>query len=132
MVAAFDAHATALAAAGVPPGEIDGVDLLPFLDGRRESPVHSQLFWREGRLHGARLGHWKLVRGLRGRDALYDLSADLGESNDLAAVQPDRLAKLRAAFDAWSAQMQPARWTYQHQHNAEPGGKPKQAAPRPQ
>jgi hypothetical protein len=75
------------------------------------------------------MGPWKLVRGLRGRDALYDLSADLGEKNDLSAAQPERLAKLRTAFDAWSAQMEPPRWVYQNQHNAAPGGGPKQAAP---
>ena len=33
---------------------------------------------------------------------LYDLDADRTESKDLAAEQPQRVAELRAHYDAWA------------------------------
>jgi len=36
-----------------------------------------------------------------GRDELYDLANDVGESKDLAATQPDRAKALRTRLDAW-------------------------------
>src|SRR5690606_34212517 len=35
--------------------------------------------------------------------ALYDIVADPGEQHDLAAGQPDEVARLRTAYDAWFA-----------------------------
>jgi arylsulfatase A-like enzyme len=122
MVASFDYHATALAAAGLPTDGIDGVDLLPFLTGARHGPVHEALFWRAGANHAARLGNWKLVH-VQGRDALYDLSADIGESRDLSASHPAELAKVRAAWDGWAKGTLPARWIRQDAGNADPGGR---------
>jgi arylsulfatase A-like enzyme len=127
MVASFDYHATALAAAGQPLDGIDGVDLLPFLSGTRQGPVHEGLFWRGGANHAARVGNWKLVH-VQGRDELYDLAADIGESRDLAASHPQELARLRAAFDTWASGTVPPRWIRQDARNAEPGGKLKAGA----
>ena len=36
-----------------------------------------------------------------GQVHLYDLEADEGERNDLAAEQPDRVAEMRARLHAW-------------------------------
>jgi arylsulfatase A-like enzyme len=58
-------------------------------------------------------GDWKFVRPPVTRNkvardstaapALYHLPSDPGETTDLAARHPDRLARLQAAADAWSA-----------------------------
>lgn len=47
----LDAHATALAAAGVsvnPDRRLDGVDLLPYLSGEKAGQPHDALYWRFG------------------------------------------------------------------------------------
>ena len=105
MVMGFDVHATVLAAAGIarpadPP--LDGVDLLPHLLGREDGSPHESLFWRSGAQHAARVGDWKLVRGLRQGDGdlLFHLAEDIGEQHDLAARDPEKLRELQAAYAA--------------------------------
>jgi arylsulfatase A-like enzyme len=127
MVMGFDVHATALAAAGIAPTSedlLDGVNLLPHLLGLEESPPHEALFWRSGSRHAARVGEWKLVRDPRGGggDMLFNLAEDVGESNDLATAQSEKLQELQEAYAAWDRQMVPAKWVRQDSRNAELGG----------
>jgi hypothetical protein len=51
----------------------------------------------------------KLVvsRGGSGSPELYDLSKDIGEKNNLAASQPEKVKQLQAKWDAWSAEQVP-------------------------
>ena len=42
-------------------------------------------------------GKWRLIDGR----ALYDLGADPGQRQDIAAEHPDTVAELRAAYDEW-------------------------------
>jgi arylsulfatase A-like enzyme len=118
----LDVLPTALAAAGVavrPEWKLDGVDLLPYLDGRNGSPPHETLYWRLGQQTAIRRGDWKLVRydptvdGGAGRVTparLYNLARDVGEANDLAAKEPERARELEAAWQKWSEQMARPRW----------------------
>lgn len=109
---------TALAAAGAPldPG-FDGVDLLPFLDGRKSDAPHTALFWRFGQQMAVRSGQWSLVKydaavegGAKAKKKaggtigprLYDLSQDLGQTRDLSAQNPDRVRELQTLWDRWN------------------------------
>jgi hypothetical protein len=38
---------------------------------------------------------------------LYDLMADPGEANNLAARQPERVAQMKRAYEAWRTPMKP-------------------------
>jgi arylsulfatase A-like enzyme len=125
-VMAFDLHAIALVAAGgkLPTDRpLDGVDLMPFLLGDKSGPPHGQLFWRAGQQKAARVGDWKLVDTRTGAPMLFNLKDDIGEQNDLAQTQPEKLEELQAAFAEWEKGMQPAKWVRQDQRNAEPNGK---------
>ncbi len=116
MVMAFDIHATALVAAGVPlPTDkpLDGVNLLPFLLGKQTGRPHDQLFWRAGEKHAARVGDWKLVQDRSGGVELFNLKDDISEKNDLATKEPAKLKELQAAYTAWDKQMKPAQWVRQ-------------------
>ena len=106
----FDITATALSAAGVlPKTGLDGVDLYPYLDGEKTTDAHKALFWRSGAQGAVRSGKWKLVKNGE-KWHLFDLSADIGERNDLAAEQPKKLAELKASWTSWSAQMKAPLW----------------------
>lgn len=48
-------------------------------------------------------GPWKLVRSSAGERELYDRASDPGEQRDRATSEPDRVAALEAAMDAWLA-----------------------------
>lgn len=88
----------------------EGVNLLPYLNGEKTAAPHESLFWRFGPQKGLRQGNWKLV-DWRDHDTktqsgwqLYDLSQDVGEKDNLASSQPEKLAELSKAWDAWNAQ----------------------------
>jgi arylsulfatase A-like enzyme len=82
---------------------LDGFDLLPVLRGDRESS-RTEMFWQRRGDLAARVGHWKWVRSEKG-SGLFDLTADPGETRDLAATQPDVAQRLESRFRAWRAAM---------------------------
>jgi len=114
----LDLTATAMATAGVqasPDGGLDGVNLLPFLTGEKTGSPHDALYWRLGQQMAIRLGDYKLVRydsnadtltGARNQPVtaakLYNLAADIGETQDLAAAMPDKVKELQSRWDAWN------------------------------
>lgn len=82
---------------------VDGVSLVPVLHEEladRTKPLGfrygSKAAWIDGR--------YKLLTTDRasGSFELYDLKSDPREQHDLASAQPQRLAKMRAAFLAWN------------------------------
>jgi arylsulfatase A-like enzyme len=105
---------TAVAAAG---GEVksdwnlDGVNLLPLLEGKSAAEPHAALFWRFGIQYGVRQGDWKLVKpSIESAPLLFDLSKDISEQNNLAAAEPVRVKELQALWDAWNAKNEAPRW----------------------
>jgi arylsulfatase A-like enzyme len=108
-VISLDIFSTACAAAGVrvPSGRpIDGVNLLPLLDGKATTQPHDKLYWRTGggESFAVRQGNWKLVK-TKNRTELYDLAADAAESKNLVADKPDIVKGLEAARLSWNRQM---------------------------
>src|SRR5207302_6044157 len=116
-VIALDILSTACAVAGATvDADVDGVNLLPHLTGERATAPHAALYWRFGPQKAIRKGRWKLV-DWRDFDArrnsgwqLYDLANDIGEKNNLAASQPQIVAELSAAWDAWNKRNIPPLW----------------------
>jgi arylsulfatase B len=109
-VSSLDLFPTALSLAGLKGTEsLDGVDLMPFLTGKKAGAPHEQLYWRVGPQAALRKGDWKLVRtGAKGNPGpwqLYDLAKDTGESKDQAANQPDLVKELAREWEALNAEM---------------------------
>ena len=106
----MDWSATMLDAAGVaahPDYPLDGQSLLPML--REPAKAFARpLFWRMNhrgqRAH--RDGDWKYLR-VDGNDYLFNIPQDERERANLVRQQPERLAALRAAWEAWDASMPP-------------------------
>jgi len=108
----LDILPTALAAAGIaspPDSKLDGVNLLPHLQGKQANEPHPALHWRFGKQMAIRQGDWKLVRhdlaaeGGKGVSPtrLYHLKNDPGESTDLSEKHPDKVQELQKAWDSW-------------------------------
>ncbi|MFC5456350.1 sulfatase [Prosthecobacter fluviatilis] len=106
-VIALDFLPTSLAAADsadLTPKNLDGVNLLPFLSGEKSTAPHDTLFWRTGGPGGnnaVRRGTMKLVRLGKAEPELYDLSTDIGESQNLAVEKPEVVKELVAAIAEW-------------------------------
>jgi len=98
------------------PGQTtDGTSLLPRLTGVSPTPIQRRHFWRTGGLSGGqsavRSGNWKLVRNdITGGIELFDLSTDIGETADLAAVMPEKAAELVVAHATWESEMVEPLW----------------------
>ncbi len=106
----MDWSATMLHAAGAVADvnyPLDGVDLLPVLRDA-QATFERPLFWRMNHRgqRAMRLGAWKYLR-VDGHDYLFDLSNDERERANLSAHQAQRLADMRAAWEAWNATMPP-------------------------
>ncbi len=87
----------------------DGVNLASLLLEGRAPPTRA-LYWHQphylnqgGRPSGAiREGNWKMIEHYEnGVCELYDLAKDIGETTDLAAMQPARIADLRGKLEKW-------------------------------
>lgn len=104
----MDWTATMLALAdATSPRSLDGIDLMPFLRGRRAT-VDRTIAWRiaQRRSEGAlRQGAWKYLRNERG-EFLFDLQSDPGERTDRRASNGARFDALASAFRKWEAEMQ--------------------------
>ncbi len=117
-VVSLDIMATALAAAGAKPPKgvaLDGIDLVPYLRGEARTPPHETLYWRFIDHWAIRHGHWKLTVPAGQPEGLYDLSADIAESRDVASANPEVVRKLKTLYAQWSKELPPVRSTPRRQ-----------------
>jgi arylsulfatase A-like enzyme len=120
-VVSLDLFSTALAAAGIASGKpesIDGVNLLPYLEGQRMESPHPALFWRvrsplaqEMTQNWAiREGRWKLVQTEGMSPALFDLEEDPQETHDLSEDLPAQVELLSESWKRWAVGLRPPLW----------------------
>ncbi|HIN95888.1 MAG TPA: sulfatase [Planctomycetes bacterium] len=135
LVSSMDVYPTLVRAADLPMPEdqqVDGVDLVPFINGQHDGNPHEWLCWQNRswlprkkggfvvpteKVHNSaiRKGNWKLVRLNEKIDSadrppawqVYDLRTDIGEQKDVAAEQAGIVKDLEAHFEAWRASMHP-------------------------
>jgi len=112
----LDILPTALIAAGgkiESDWKLDGVDLLPFLNGKQTGKPHETLYWRFGQQWAVRSGDWKLcannIDGVK-NPKLYHLKEDIGETKDLSETHPEKVKALKQLWDAWSKEQAPPSW----------------------
>jgi len=124
MAATLDILPTVAAVTGaaLPSRPMDGLNLMPSLEGRDPEPPRTQLlFYYGGELRGVREGRWKRVFEHRTRSyvgvepgmdglpgpyafptvpaALYDLENDVGETTDVSDRYPEVVARLEAVAE---------------------------------
>ena len=113
-VMSLDVYATSLAAAGdsQPSANIDGINLLPYTQGKKDSEPHESLYWRYIEMRALRKGKWKLIQQNAKRAVeLYNLEDDIGEKRNIAKELPDKVKELETTYDAWNKQMKEPKGT---------------------
>jgi arylsulfatase A-like enzyme len=110
----LDLAATALAAAGVEvrsEWKLDGVDLLPYLDGRNAGTPHPALFWRFGETWAVRMGDWKIVKTWDNQEPqLFNIAEDISETIDRKEREPQRFDALAEAWKKWNGELAAPLW----------------------
>ena len=104
MVSSLDLHATSLAAAGgkfPKKRPLDGVNLIPYMLGEKTGAPHKILYARKMNCAALREGNWKLIRIDNVIPALYNLTDDIGEKNNIAKQYPERVQNMLNKMDKW-------------------------------
>lgn len=78
---------------------IDGRDIWPLMSGQTgaKTPHDAYFYYRGTKLEAVRSGDWKLRRTKQ--IELYNLTADVSESNNLATAHPDIVERLTAVLE---------------------------------
>jgi arylsulfatase A len=109
-VIGMDLYPTILDLAGLEVVENDGKNLLPLLNSPTDQLSRTSLFWHYPHYHpggstphsAMRKGNYKLIEFFEeGKMELYNLKDDIGESNNLAASNPEIAEKLQQELQAW-------------------------------
>jgi arylsulfatase A-like enzyme len=99
---------------------IDGVSLIPLFDGKTDTrakpipfwihvgaqPAHAAWLDWPYKLHTNPAGEGKKGAATASLPLLYDVSKDPKETTDLAAKEPERVAQMTAALEAWKASVE--------------------------
>jgi arylsulfatase A-like enzyme len=102
-----------------PAWKLDGINLLPYLNGSGEEPPERFLYWQMGFGWAIRDNTWKLVRPWGGNNGwgsqertpeLYTIANDIKESNNLTKTNPKQTATLQKQWDTWKSQMKEEKW----------------------
>lgn len=131
-VSSLDLLPTSVAAAGGIPdkvkADLDGKDLLPWLQGDKTASPHKMLCWRflfrmdpakrtlytirDGKtVYALRETPWKLVYNRdRGGLQLFDLSKDPYETKNLVAEFPEVAQRLQKQYEQWSSKLVKPAW----------------------
>lgn len=97
---------TALTAAPIDPKRpLDGVNLTPYVNGRRDDPPHHGIFLRkfDQGIRAVRSGEHKWVLFEKtGFQALHNLQDDIGERQNIIQDHPEVQIQLAALWETWN------------------------------
>lgn len=96
--------------------DLDGVDLIPYLQGEIKERPHQQLYWKKEARGAIREGDWKLIRFPDRPAELYHLTEDISEVNDLALQYPEKVRVLFKKLFAWELELKRPLWQLQRKY----------------
>ncbi|MDF1712139.1 MAG: sulfatase-like hydrolase/transferase [Akkermansiaceae bacterium] len=107
-VVSLDIMATIVALTKAPVAKerpLDGVNLVPFLTGKKKGPPHQGIFLRkfDSESTAVRSGERKLVTyDNKGYTGLFDLTEDISESKNIRDQTPEDVARLKSLWKDWN------------------------------
>ncbi|MFT6793737.1 MAG: arylsulfatase A-like enzyme [Rubritalea sp.] len=105
-VTSLDVAATALALAKQPAArELDGTNLIPYLNGTNSGVPHAALYWRFWNQSAIRKGKWKYLQVGGEQRYLFDLSSPKHEEENLIKKQPEIAKQLSMELKKWASSL---------------------------
>lgn len=91
--------------------KLDGVNLLPYINGNKTGAPHKTLFWRDGDYLALIDSPWKLQVAQRLQKTwLFNLHTDPTEQHNVAEAHPDIVARLKDKLEKINAQQAKPLW----------------------
>jgi arylsulfatase A-like enzyme len=90
--------------------KLDGVNILPYVQGEKTERPHEVLFWKKEVRAVIRKGDWKLMRHIDRPAELYNIPADISERNNLAAKYPEKVKEMFKELYEWELTLERPRW----------------------
>ena len=121
-VSSLDIAATTVALGGGDTSghSLDGVNLIPFLDGTRNDAPHAALFWRirDGTGWAIRTPTAKMLKeGYSSRPPeLYDMQSDPYESDNVIDSRPELRQQLAQLWNTWNSKNQSNRFLQSNEY----------------
>lgn len=107
-VSTLDIAATAVNLAGLPKdNKLDGVNLIPYLNGQLTENPHKYLFWRFWTQSAVRDSKWKFINAGNKASYLFDIENDPEEKNNLITKQPEIAKNLKIQLEEWTKNLTP-------------------------
>lgn len=104
-VISLDIAATSLALAGKEvPEELDGVNVVPYINGEIEGDPHEALYWRFWQQAAIRMGDWKYLK-FHEAEFLFNVKTDEHEHKNLIKEHPEKAKELKAKLTQWGSEM---------------------------
>ncbi|APZ45563.1 N-acetylgalactosamine-6-sulfatase [Polaribacter reichenbachii] len=100
--------------------QLDGVNLMPYINKKNTSKPHEKLFWRSvgGFEYAVRIGDFKLYKSAyKEKTLLFNLKTDPFERKDIAKEHPKKIAELEKAYTTWDANNIAPQWVDPHPEN---------------
>jgi arylsulfatase A-like enzyme len=117
LTCSLDFYATIAAAIGeTAPGHLDGVDLIPYVTGKKKGAPHEYLYWLNNEpgdaprrwLIAARWKDWRLYKYKETDDwQLFDLAKDPREETDVAGNYPEVVGNMAKQHAKWKTTLVP-------------------------
>lgn len=99
-VSALDLYPTFCVVAEAEPNhkdKLDGVNLIPYLQGKEKGSPHDILYWYGEDYGAVRQGNYKYYNN-SGKSELYNLGLDISETKDLSEQEPEIKQKLEKEY----------------------------------
>ena len=108
-IIALDLFATIASAASAEKfikNKIDGVNLLPYLNGEKSGSPHKYLFWKnpDKQIDVVRDDRYKYIR-VKDEEFIFDLLNDISEENNIISLSKNIHSRLKSEFKEWEKDM---------------------------
>ncbi len=107
LISALDMLPTAADLAGIDVSQLDrkldGVSLLPYLNGEKSGEPHDILCWRKDEMAAIRMGDYKLIRVEEVGTRLYNIEESLKEEEDKQHSHPEVYEQLSRNLVEWES-----------------------------
>lgn len=103
-VSTLDASATAAALAEITASDLDGINLLPYINDLSIKPDRA-LFWKFWQQTAIRKNNWKFLKTGNEGEYLFDLSQTDPEKTNLIDANPQIAAKLKQELTSWAEEL---------------------------